>query len=232
MIVKRPAAERGHFNHGWLDTSHTFSFAGYHDPERMGFRTLRVINEDRVQGGKGFGNHSHSDMEIVTYVLEGALAHSDSMGNRSTIVPGDIQRMTAGTGVTHSEFNPRPQEPVHFLQIWILPDRRGLAPGYEQKAIPEAEERGALRLVASRDGRDGSVTIHQDVDLYASRLLPGERVKHAVASGRHAWLQVVTGRIELNGTALGAGDGAAVSRESALEMVAVEPAHFLLFDLA
>jgi quercetin 2,3-dioxygenase len=232
MIVKRPAAERGHFNHGWLDTSHTFSFAGYHDPERMGFRTLRVINEDRVQGGKGFGNHSHSDMEIVTYVLEGALAHSDSMGNRSTIVPGDVQRMTAGTGVTHSEFNPRPQEPVHFLQIWILPDRRGLAPGYEQKAIPEAEERGALRLVASRDGRDGSVTIHQDVDLYASRLLPGERVKHAVASGRHAWLQVVTGRIELNGTALGAGDGAAVSRESALEMVAVEPAHFLLFDLA
>jgi redox-sensitive bicupin YhaK (pirin superfamily) len=154
------------------------------------------------------------------------------MGNRSTIVPGDVQRMTAGTGVTHSEFNPRPQEPVHFLQIWILPDRRGLAPGYEQKAIPEAEERGALRLVASRDGRDGSVTIHQDVDLYASRLLPGERVKHAVASGRHAWLQVVTGRIELNGTALGAGDGAAVSRESALEMVAVEPAHFLLFDLA
>lgn len=232
MIVKRPAAERGHFNHGWLDTSHTFAFAGYHDPEHMGFRTLRVINEDRVQGGKGFGAHSHSDMEIVTYVLEGALAHSDSMGNRSTIVPGDVQRMTAGTGVTHSEFNPRPQEPVHFLQIWILPDRRGLAPGYEQKAIPEAEERGALRLVASRDGRDGSVTIHQDVDLYASRLLPGERVKHAVASGRHAWLQVVTGRIELNGTALGAGDGAAVSRESALEMVAVEPAHFLLFDLA
>jgi hypothetical protein len=232
MIVKRPAAERGHFNHGWLDTSHTFSFAGYHDPEHMGFRTLRVINEDRVQGGKGFGAHSHNDMEIVTYVLEGALAHSDSMGNRSTIVPGDVQRMTAGTGVTHSEFNPRPQEPVHFLQIWILPDRRGLAPGYEQKAIPEAEERGALRLVASRDGRDGSVTIHQDVDLYASRLLPGERVKHAVASGRHAWLQVVTGRIELNGTALGAGDGAAVSRESALEMVAVEPAHFLLFDLA
>jgi quercetin 2,3-dioxygenase len=232
MIVKRPAAERGHFNHGWLDTSHTFSFAGYHDPEQMGFRTLRVINEDRVQGDKGFGAHSHSDMEIVTYVLEGALAHSDSMGNRSTIVPGDVQRMTAGTGVTHSEFNPRPQEPVHFLQIWILPDRRGLAPGYEQKAIPEAEERGALRLVASRDGRDGSVTIHQDVDLYASRLLPGERVKHAVASGRHAWLQVVTGRIELNGTALGAGDGAAVSRESALEMVAVEPAHFLLFDLA
>jgi redox-sensitive bicupin YhaK (pirin superfamily) len=232
MIVKRPAAERGHFNHGWLDTSHTFSFAGYHDSEHMGFRTLRVINEDRVQGGKGFGAHSHNDMEIVTYVLEGALAHSDSMGNRSTIVPGDVQRMTAGTGVTHSEFNPRPQEPVHFLQIWILPDRRGLAPGYEQKAIPEAEERGALRLVASRDGRDGSVTIHQDVDLYASRLLPGERVKHAVASGRHAWLQVVTGRIELNGTALGAGDGAAVSRESALEMVAVEPAHFLLFDLA
>ncbi|HYB70405.1 MAG TPA: pirin family protein [Candidatus Bathyarchaeia archaeon] len=232
MIVKRPAAERGHFDHGWLDTSHTFSFAGYHDPAHMGFRTLRVINEDRVQGGKGFGAHSHSDMEIITYVLEGALAHADSLGNRSTIVPGDVQRMTAGTGVTHSEFNPRPGEPVHFLQIWILPDRRGLAPGYEQQAIPEAEERGTLRLVASRDGREGSVTIHQDVDLYASRLLPGERVKHALAPGRHAWLQVVTGRIEANGTALGTGDGAAVSRENALEVVATEPAHFLLFDLA
>jgi len=232
MIVKRPAAERGHFDHGWLDTSHTFSFAGYHDPAHMGFRSLRVINEDRVQGGKGFGAHSHSDMEIITYVLEGALAHADSLGNRSTIVPGDVQRMTAGTGVTHSEFNPRPGEPVHFLQIWILPSRRGLAPGYEQKAVPEAEERGTLRLVASRDGREGSVTIHQDVDLYASRLLPGERVKHALAPGRHAWLQVVTGRIEVNGSALGTGDGAAVSGESALEVVAAEPAHFLLFDLA
>lgn len=231
MIVVRPAAERGHFDHGWLDTSHTFSFAGYHDPAHMGFRTLRVINQDRVAGGQGFGAHSHQDMEIVTYVLDGALEHADSMGNRSVIVPGDVQRMSAGTGVTHSEFNPNPDQAVHFLQIWILPARRGLPPGYEQKAIPPQEERGMLRLVAARDGRDGAVTIHQDVDLYASRLQAGERVKHALADGRHAWLQVVAGRVELNGTALGAGDGAAVSRESALEIAALEPAHFLLFDL-
>ncbi|HKX01491.1 MAG TPA: pirin family protein [Methylomirabilota bacterium] len=231
MIVKRPAAERGHFDHGWLDTSHTFSFADYHDPTHMGFRSLRVLNEDRVAPGKGFGTHSHRDMEIITYVLEGALAHADSMGNRSTIVPGDVQRMSAGTGVTHSEFNGQRDRPVHFLQIWLVPDRRGLTPGYEQKAIPEAEERGVLRLVASRDGREGSVTIHQDADLYASRLLPGERVKHALAEGRHAWLQVASGRVELNGTALGAGDGAAVSQETGLEVVALEPAHFLLFDL-
>jgi quercetin 2,3-dioxygenase len=231
MIVKRPAAERGHFDHGWLDTSHTFSFADYHDPAHMGFRALRVINEDRVAAGQGFGAHSHRDMEIITYVLDGALAHADSIGNRSTIVPGDVQRMSAGTGITHSEFNARQDEPVHFLQIWLLPDRRGLAPGYEQKAIPESEERGVLRLLASRDGRDGTVTIHQDVDLYGSRLEPGERVKHALADGRHAWLQMVRGRIELNGTPLAAGDGAAMSEESALEMVAQESAHFLLFDL-
>jgi hypothetical protein len=231
MIVKRPAAERGHFDHGWLDTSHTFSFANYHDPAHMGFRALRVINEDRVAAGRGFGAHSHRDMEIITYVLEGALAHADSMGNGSTIVPGDVQRMSAGTGITHSEFNARRDEPVHFLQIWLLPDREGLAPGYEQKAIPEREERGVLRLVASRDGREGSVTIHQDVDLCASRLEAGERVKHALADGRHAWLQMVRGRIELNGTALAAGDGAAVSRETALEIVAREPSHLLLFDL-
>jgi redox-sensitive bicupin YhaK (pirin superfamily) len=232
MIVVRPAAERGHFDHGWLDTSHTFSFAAYHDPAHMGFRALRVINEDRVTGGRGFGAHSHQDMEIVTYVLDGALEHADSMGNRSIIVPGEVQRMSAGTGVTHSEFNPKPDEPVHFLQIWILPSRRGLAPGYEQKAIPEAEERGTLRLIAARDGRDGAVTVHQDVDLYACRLGPGERVTHALAAGRHAWLQVAAGRVEINGTALGAGDGAAVSREAALEIVARERAHFLLFDLA
>jgi redox-sensitive bicupin YhaK (pirin superfamily) len=232
MIVPRPAAERGHFDHGWLDTRHTFSFAGYHDPAHMGFRSLRVINEDRVAPGKGFGAHSHRDMEIITYVLEGALAHADSTGTRSTIVPGEVQRMSAGTGITHSEFNARPDEPVHFLQIWLLPERSGLAPGYEQKAIPSLNERGVLRLVASRDGRDGTVTIHQDVDLYASRLAPGERVKHAVADGRHAWLQMVRGRVDLNGTALAAGDGAAVSGEDALEMVALEPSHFLLFDLA
>ena len=231
MIVTRPAAEPGHFDHGWLDTSHTFSLGGYHDPAHMGFRALRVINEDRVAAGRGFGAHSHRDMEIITYVLDGALAHADSIGNRSTIVPGDVQRMSAGTGITHSEFNARQDEAVHFLQIWLLPDGRGLAPGYEQTAIPESEERGVLRLLASRDGRDGTVTIHQDVDLYASRLEPGERVKHALADGRHAWLQMVRGRIELNGTPLAAGDGAAVSGESALEMVAQESAHFLLFDL-
>ena len=231
MIVKRPAAERGHFDHGWLDTSHTFSFADYHDPAHMGFRALRVINEDRVAAGQGFGAHSHRDMEIITYVLDGALAHADSIGNRSTIVPGDVQRMSAGTGITHSEFNARQDEPVHLLQIWLLPDRRGLAPGYEQKAIPESVERGVLRLVASRDGRGGTVTIHQDVDLYASRLEPGERVKHALADGRHAWLQMVRGGIELNRTPLAGGDGAAVSGESALEMVAQESAHVLLFDL-
>jgi quercetin 2,3-dioxygenase len=231
MIVTRPAAERGHFDHGWLDTSHTFSFAGYHDPAHMGFRSLRVINEDRVAAGQGFGAHSHRDMEIITYVLEGALAHADSIGNRSTIVPGEVQRMSAGTGITHSEFNARRDEPVHFLQIWLLPDRRDLRPGYEQKAIPAQEERGVLRLVASRDGRQGTVTIHQDVDLYASRLEAGERVKHALAEGRHAWLQMVRGRIELNGTALATGDGAAVSRESALETAAQESSHFLLFDL-
>jgi hypothetical protein len=231
MIVKRLAAERGHFDHGWLDTSHTFSFADYHDPAHMGFRALRVINEDRVAAGEGFGAHSHRDMEIITYVLDGALAHADSIGNRSTIVPGDVQRMSAGTGITHSEFNGRPDAPVHFLQIWLLPDRRGLAPGYEQKAVPESEERGVLRLVASRDGREGTVTIHQDVDLYASRLEPGERVKHALADGRHAWLQMARGRVEVNGTPLAAGDGAAVSGESALEIVAQESAHLLLFDL-
>jgi redox-sensitive bicupin YhaK (pirin superfamily) len=232
MIVTRPAAERGHFDHGWLDTRHTFSFAAYHDPAHMGFRALRVINEDRVRGGRGFGAHSHQDMEILTYVLEGALEHADSMGNRSVIVPGDVQRMSAGTGVTHSEYNPDPDRPVHFLQIWILPERRGLAPGYEQRSIPEAEERGVLRLVAAREPGPGAVRLHQDVSLYASRLQAGERVKHAPAAGRHAWLQVVAGRVEVNATALAEGDGAAVSRESALEIVALEPAHFLLFDLA
>jgi quercetin 2,3-dioxygenase len=231
MIEIRKSDERGLADHGWLRSYHSFSFADYYDPEHAGFGHLRVINEDRIQPGTGFGTHGHRDMEIISYVLEGALAHEDSMGNGSTIDPGDVQRMSAGTGVTHSEFNGQRDRPVHFLQIWLVPDRRGLTPGYEQKAIPEAEERGVLRLVASRDGREGSVTIHQDADLYASRLLPGERVKHALAEGRHAWLQVVSGRVELNGTALGAGDGAAVSQETGLEVVALEPAHFLLFDL-
>jgi redox-sensitive bicupin YhaK (pirin superfamily) len=228
----RRSDERGFADHGWLKSRHSFSFAGYFDPAHVQFGPLRVINEDRVAPGGGFDTHGHRDMEIVSYVLEGALAHQDSMGNRSTIVPGEVQRMTAGTGVTHSEFNARADRPVHFLQIWLLPDRRGLAPGYEQRAIPSREEGGALRLVASRDGRGGSVTIHQDADVHAGRVAPGERVKHALADGRHAWLQMVSGAVELNGVALTAGDGAAVSGESALEVVAGEPAHFLLFDLA
>src|SRR5882724_1405845 len=202
MIVTRPAAERGHFDHGWLDTSHTFSFASYHDPRQMGFRALRVINEDRVKPGEGFGTHAHRDMEILTWVLEGALGHKDSMGNGSIIRPGDLQRMSAGTGVTHSEFNPSQAEPVHFLQIWILPERAGLPPSYEQRAFPTEEKRGKLRLVASRDGREGSVTIHQAVDLYTSLLAPGEVVTHLCTPGRYAWVQVARGSLMLNDTAL------------------------------
>ena len=231
MQIRR-ALERGFADHGWLRSFHTFSFADYYDPQHMGFRALRVINEDRVAPSAGFPTHAHRDMEIISYVLSGGLQHKDSLGHGDVIKPGEVQRMSAGSGVFHSEFNASAREPVHFLQIWLLPERSGLAPGYEQKAIPEKEERGVLRLVASRDGRDGTVTIHQDVDLYASRLGPGERVKHALAPGRHAWLQMVRGRTELNGTALEAGDGAAVSGESALDVVALEASHFLLFDLA
>jgi quercetin 2,3-dioxygenase len=232
MIVKRASEERGHFDHGWLDTSHTFSFASYHDPRHMGFRSLRVINEDRVQPGRGFGAHSHRDMEIITYVLEGALEHRDSMGTHSVIVPGEVQRMSAGTGVTHSEFNPSPTAPVHLLQIWLLPARAGLRPEYEQRAFPPESKRGTLRLVAAGDGRDGAVTIHQDADLHAALLAPGERVKHTLAAGRHAWLHVVRGAVALNGVDLRAGDGAAVSEETHLEVAAAADAEVLLFDLA
>ena len=198
----------------------------------MGFRGLRVINEDRVQPGRGFPTHGHRDMEILSYVLAGALEHEDSMGTGSVIRPGDVQRMSAGTGVMHSEFNPSRAEPVHFLQIWILPGTRGLDPSYEQKHFPEAEKRGRLRLIASRDGRDGSVTIHHDASVYAALLAPGERVALALADGRHAWVQVARGAVTLNGEALGAGDGAALSREPALTLVAVERAEVLVFDLA
>jgi quercetin 2,3-dioxygenase len=234
MITRRPSAERGHFDHGWLDTFHTFSFADYHDPAHMGFRALRVINEDRVAPGRGFGTHPHSDMEIVTFVLAGALAHADSMGTGSTIRPGDVQRMSAGTGVTHSEFNASRSEPVHLMQIWILPERRGLRPEYEQKAFPEAERRGRLRLIVSRDGADGSVTLHQDARIYATVLASGERVTHPLASGRSAWVQVASGAVRVNGTALAAGDGAAVTAETALEIVADGGgrSELLLFDLA
>jgi redox-sensitive bicupin YhaK (pirin superfamily) len=233
MIIPRPSAERGHFDHGWLDTFHTFSFADYHDPAHMGFRALRVINEDRVAPGRGFGTHPHADMEIVTFVLAGALAHADSMGTGSTIRPGDVQRMSAGTGVTHSEFNASRSEPVHLMQIWILPERRGLRPEYEQKAFPEAERRGRLRLIVSRDGADGSVKLHQDARIYATVLAPGERVTHTLAPGRSAWVQLAGGAVRLNGTALAAGDGAAVTGETALEIVAdgAGPSELLLFDL-
>jgi redox-sensitive bicupin YhaK (pirin superfamily) len=216
MIAIRKAAERGHFDHGWLDTWHTFSFANYRDPRHMGFGRLRVINEDFVAPGQGFGTHPHHDMEIVTYILEGALEHKDSMGTGSVIRRGDVQRMTAGTGVRHSEFNPSPAEPVHLLQIWILPEKRDLTPEYEQRAFSDEEKRNRLRRVASRDGRDGSLRIHQDVDLFASLLDPGTELEHALAPGRVAWVQVASGGIMVNGERLDAGDGAALSDETSL----------------
>jgi redox-sensitive bicupin YhaK (pirin superfamily) len=232
MLSIRKAKDRGHFDHGWLDTSHTFSFADYFDPKNMGFRALRVINEDRVAPGRGFPRHGHRDMEIVSYVLGGALAHRDSMGTGSTIRPGDVQRMSAGTGVTHSEENASRSEPVHFMQIWIVPDQRGLPPSYEQKRFGDDEKRGRLRLVASPDGADGSVTIHQDARLYATLLDPGARVQHPLAPGRHAWVQVLRGAITVNGETLAAGDGAALSEVATVELAGVEPAETLLFDLA
>jgi redox-sensitive bicupin YhaK (pirin superfamily) len=230
MITIRRAKDRGHFDHGWLNTFHTFSFADYHDPAHMGFRSLRVLNDDRVAPGEGFGEHRHRDMEIVSYVLEGALAHRDSMGNSGVIRPGDVQKMSAGTGVQHSEFNGSRSEPVHFLQIWIVPEVRGIAPAYEQKTFPPETRRGKLRLIGSRDGRDGSVTIRQDVDAYASVLEDGQNVRHPLAPGRSAWLHVAEGELELNGNRLAVGDGAAVSGESELT-IAGKGAEFLLFDL-
>jgi redox-sensitive bicupin YhaK (pirin superfamily) len=232
MIQIRGADERGHARHGWLESYHTFSFADYHDPRFMGFRRLRVINEDRVQPGQGFGTHPHRDMEIVTYVLEGALEHRDSLGNGSVIRPGEVQRMSAGTGVTHSEFNHSKDQLVHFLQIWILPERGGLPPSYEQHAFSESERKDRLRLVVSRDAREGSLTIHQDVDLLATLLSAGSEVRHALRPGRHAWVQVARGDVLLNGHRLDAGDGAAVSDESSVRLEAQETAEALLFDLA
>ena len=231
MIRVRKASERGHFDHGWLDTYHTFSFARYHDPRHMGFRALRVINEDRVQPGRGFGTHGHEDMEIVTYVLDGALEHRDSLGTGSTIRPGELQRMTAGTGITHSEFNPSLTEPVHLYQIWLLPEREGLEPSYEQKVFPESERRNRLRLVASPDGRDGSLTIRQDARLFLASLDGGREVSHELSPGRHAWLQVLRGGVVLNGLALSPGDGAAITEESVLAILADGPSEVLLFDL-
>ena len=232
MVTIRKAGERGHIQHGWLDTYHTFSFGNYYDPKWMGFRSLRVINEDRVAPGQGFGTHPHRDMEILTYVLEGGLRHRDSMGNGEVIHPGEVQRMTAGTGVAHSEFNESKTEPVHLLQIWILPEKKRLVPGYEKKFFTDEEKRGRLRLVASPDASDGSVKIHQDAWVYASLLGAGEEVTHSLAAGRAAWVQVARGGVTLNGQRLEQGDGAAISDESAVKLAGVKDAEVLLFDLA
>jgi hypothetical protein len=232
MIVRRPSDARGLADHGWLKSRHTFSFADYYDPDHMGFRGLRVINEDRVEPGRGFGAHQHRDMEILSYVLEGELGHRDSMGTGSVIRPGDVQRMSAGTGVTHSEMNPSPVSPVHFFQIWLLPAERGIAPGYEQKTFAPAEKQGRLRLVAAGDGRDGAITVHADADLYAGLLAAGDAVRLELRPGRHAWVQVASGGVSVNGWALEAGDGAAVSDEAALAITAASDAEILVFDLA
>jgi redox-sensitive bicupin YhaK (pirin superfamily) len=233
VISVRRADERGRSRFDWLDSRHTFSFADYHDPQHMGFRTLRVINEDRVAPGRGFGTHAHRDMEIVTWVLAGALEHRDSLGTGSVIRPGEVQRMSAGRGVAHSEFNASATEPVHFLQIWILPDAADLPASYAQRAIPLDELRGGLRPIVAPDGERGAVTIHQDARILATRLEPGERVRHDLAPGRHAWVQVTGGGLTLDGAALAAGDGAAVSGEPRLTLAATAPGtHALVFELA
>lgn len=231
MITVRPAMERGVTQLGWLDSRHTFSFNRYHDDSWMGFRVLRVINDDIVEAGQGFSTHPHRDMEIITYVLEGELAHKDSLGSGSVIRPGDVQRMTAGRGILHSEFNNSKTHRVRLLQIWILPETTGLEPGYEQKTFARDEMTERLRLVASKDARDGSVSIHQDVNLYSAVLTPGSKVSHDLGEGRYAWLQVATGKMDLNGTKLEYGDGAAISNESVLNIQAGEDAEILLFDL-
>ena len=232
MINIRRGNERGGGNYGWLDTKHTFSFSDYWDEKWMGFRSLRVINEDWVAPSSGFPTHPHRDMEIITYVLSGQLEHKDSLGTGSVILPGDGQRMTAGRGIRHSEANPSSSESVHLLQIWILPDKQGYEPGYEQKSFPEAEKRGKFRLIASSDGAEGSVKINQDAKLFVTLLAPGEEVTQPLAAKRHAWLQVAKGEVELNGQKLHQGDGAAISEEKKLTIKATEDAEVLLFDLA
>ena len=231
MISIRKSENRGHFDFAWLDTYHTFSFDQYHDPAHMHWRSLRVINEDRVQPAHGFPTHSHRDMEIITYILSGALEHRDSMGNGSVIRPGDVQRMSAGTGVSHSEFNPSETEPVHLLQIWILPESHGLPPSYEEKHFSDESRGGRLRLIASNDGRHGSVTIHQDVQVYATVLDAGQTLVHTLDEHRYAWLQVARGTIRLREVELKQGDGAAVRKERELKITAHDQAEFLLFDL-
>jgi redox-sensitive bicupin YhaK (pirin superfamily) len=231
MLTIRRADERGHFNHGWLDTYHTFSFADYYDPKHVHFRTLRVMNEDRVAPGQGFGTHPHRDMEIVTYVLEGALEHRDSMGNGEVLRPGEFQRMSAGTGITHSEFNPSSDEPVHLYQIWLLPKRKGITPSYEQRAFADGEMAGRLRLVASPDGEGGSLTINQDARIYLAKLAAEAEVSHELKAGRSAWLQVLRGAVSLNGQSLNTSDGAAIEGEQQLAIQAIGNAEIMLFDL-
>jgi redox-sensitive bicupin YhaK (pirin superfamily) len=232
MITTRPANERGHADHGWLDTYHTFSFSSYRDPRHMHFRALRVMNEDVVAPGQGFGTHPHDNMEIVTYVLSGALEHRDSMGNGEVLRPGEFQRMSAGTGITHSEFNPSASEPVHLYQIWLFPAQKGIEPSYEQKRFDESERHNRLRLVASPDAADGSLTIHTDARVYLASLDAGQQVTQQLAPGRHAWLQVLRGAVTLNGQPLATSDGAAVSDETTLAIAATEEAEVMLFDLA
>ncbi len=232
MITIRKASDRGHADHGWLNSYHTFSFASYQDPRHMGFRSLRVMNEDRVAAGQGFGTHAHRDMEIVSYVLDGELEHKDSMGNGEVLRPGEFQRITAGTGITHSEFNPSSGKPTHFYQIWLLPERKGIEPSYEQKNFEPAELRNELRLVASPDGRNGSLSIHQDAQIFLSRLDEGATVEFAITAKRFAWLQVLRGKITVDGQSMAAGDGAAIQDESQLSLVAMGEAEVMLFDLA
>lgn len=232
MIRIRRSRERGHADHGWLNSFHTFSFADYHDPKHMSFGALRVINEDRITPGAGFPTHPHRDMEIISYPLEGAIEHKDSMGTGSVIRPGDVQRMTAGSGVTHSEYNHSKSEGAHFFQIWILPNKPGLTPGYEQKAFADAEKRGKWRLVASEDGREGSVVVHQDVSLHVTILEKGEKVVYAVKRGRRVWLQIARGAIAVGAEVLVQGDGAAITDEEAISVEAQDAAEVLLFDLS
>ncbi|MGK7952279.1 MAG: pirin family protein [Xenococcaceae cyanobacterium] len=233
MITVRPSQERGNANFGWLDSRHTFSFGNYYDPHHMGFASLRVINEDKVKPGQGFGTHSHRDMEIISYVLAGELEHKDSIGNGSVIRPGDVQRMSAGTGIAHSEFNASAIDPVHFLQIWILPQQTGIKPSYEQKHFSLEEKQGKLRLVASPDGRDNSVTIHQDANLYVAALNKGDRVNHNTDKNRSLWIQVAKGGVEVNGRSLQAGDGAAITQETDIAISGTtDNTEILLFDLA
>ena len=231
MQKLRPSDARGHANLGWLDSRHSFSFGQYFDPKHMGFGPLRVINEDRVNPGTGFDTHGHKDMEIISYVLDGALEHKDSLGSGSEIRPGEVPLMTAGSGIRHSEYNPSKTDPVHFLQIWITPETEGLAPGYQQKRFAPEESEGRLRLVASRDGRSASLTIHRDVDFYMARLDGDQSLRHQLAPGRIAWLQVARGRLRLNGEALAAGDGVAIEDETSLSLSHGKDAEILLFDM-